>query len=65
LNELWAAIKESTKTSVDPIYGPERNGDVPHSLADISKGRILLDYQPKFSVADGLKRAYDWYKANL
>lgn len=65
LNELWAAIKESTKTPVDPIYGPERNGDVPHSLADISKGRDLLDYQPQFSVEEGLKKAHDWYKANL
>lgn len=65
LNELWAAIKASTKTPVDPTYGPERNGDVPHSLADISKGRKLLDYQPKYSVAEGLEKAYDWYKANL
>lgn len=65
LNELWAAIKDSTNTSVAPNYGPERNGDVPHSLADISKGRKLLDYQPKYSVAEGLEKACDWYKANL
>jgi UDP-N-acetylglucosamine 4-epimerase len=65
LNELWAAIKERTNTSVDPTYGPERNGDVPHSLADISKARTLLDYQPKYSVAEGLAKACDWYKGNL
>ncbi|MGK0364418.1 MAG: UDP-N-acetylglucosamine 4-epimerase [Saprospiraceae bacterium] len=65
LNELWTAIKESTNTAVDPTYGPERNGDVPHSLADISKARTLLDYQPKYSVAEGLAKANDWYKTNL
>ena len=65
LNELWAAIKESTNTPVNPTYGPERDGDVPHSLADISKARTLLDYEPKYSVAEGLAMANDWYKANL
>ena len=46
---------------LEPIHGPNRAGDIPHSLADITKARTLLGYDPKFSVRDGLAIAAEWY----
>lgn len=65
LNELWEYIKEASATNVDANYGESRIGDVPHSLADISKIQTHLDYSPRFKINEGLKRAYDWYKSNI
>lgn len=46
-------------------FGPNRNGDIPHSLASIEKGKQLFGYEPKFSVNQGLKLATQWYWENL
>lgn len=46
---------------LEPIHGPNRAGDIPHSLADITKARTLLGYNPKFSVRAGLEIAAEWY----
>ncbi len=46
-------------------YGPERQGDVPHSLASIEKAQTLLGYAPKYSIYTGLKEAVEWYWKNL
>jgi UDP-N-acetylglucosamine 4-epimerase len=46
-------------------YGPNRAGDIPHSLASIDKAKLLLGYDPKFSLQDGLKEAVSWYWENL
>lgn len=67
LNELVAYLKEflaqydAAIASVEIVYGPERQGDVPHSLASIDKAATLLGYKPKFSVKAGLKDAVKWY----
>lgn len=50
---------------VNVIYGPNRAGDIPHSLASIEKAKELLHYHPQFSFGDGLKVAVDWYWHNL
>lgn len=47
------------------IFGPNRSGDIPHSLASVDKARRLLGYDPQFSFADGLKEAVRWYWQNL
>jgi len=47
------------------IHGPERLGDVPHSLASIKKAEELLQYKPAFDIKSGLKEAVSWYWANL
>lgn len=60
LSELDAKIKD-----VEVIYGPNRQGDVPHSLASIDKAHELLGYSPKFSMAEGLHEAVQWYYNNL
>ena len=46
-------------------YGPERKGDLPHSLASIDKAKKLLGYNPQFSMQEGLKEAVKWYYTNL
>ncbi|MCH2489673.1 MAG: SDR family oxidoreductase [Flavobacteriales bacterium] len=55
LNELWSHLKDISEKEIEAKYGPPRKGDVRDSLADISKAKKLLGYDPKFSVADGLK----------
>ena len=50
---------------VQIIYGPNRQGDIPHSLASIDKAKQLLNYNPKFSMQEGLKNAVAWYWNNL
>ena len=46
-------------------YGPNRAGDIPHSLASIEKAKTLMGYQPQYSLQEGLKEAVDWYWENL
>lgn len=62
LNELFEHIKGIAGSDLAPIYGPERSGDVRHSLADISKAKTFLQYNPSVSVREGLKTAFDWYR---
>ncbi len=51
--------------NVEAIHGPERIGDIPHSQADISKARDLLNYAPKYNFSDGIREAAEWYFENL
>jgi UDP-N-acetylglucosamine 4-epimerase len=64
LNDLLEMIKEVAGSDLSPKYGPERSGDVRHSLADISKAKELLGYSPAFNVKEGLKLAFEWYRKN-
>lgn len=71
LNELFYALRTEVAkfrpevVSAEPEYGPFRDGDVRHSLADISKARKLLGYEPACSVSQGLALAGAWYAENL
>jgi UDP-N-acetylglucosamine 4-epimerase len=71
LNELISALKQNLSkhdnkiADVEVNYGPERAGDIPHSLASIDKAKELLKYKPKYSLQSGLKEATDWYWENL
>ncbi len=64
LLELFVTLKQEASSSLEPVHGPERKGDVKHSLADISKARTLLNYDPSISVGEGLKKTFTWYKNN-
>ncbi len=70
LNELVESLKAALSAfdpaiaEIGPVYGPVRKGDIPHSLADISKAVRLLDYKPRFPVRDGLRAAAGWYWEN-
>jgi UDP-N-acetylglucosamine 4-epimerase len=67
LNELFEIIREivarssSHASQAKPAYGDFRPGDIRHSLADISKAKTLLGYEPQYSVRDGLERTGRWY----
>jgi UDP-N-acetylglucosamine 4-epimerase len=65
LNELFNLLKEISGRQLQPRYGPERSGDIKHSLADISKARRLLGYNPVTAPSVGLRKTYEWYKNNL
>jgi UDP-N-acetylglucosamine 4-epimerase len=62
LNQLFEMIKEVAGSDLAPKYGPERKGDVKHSLADISKAKDLLAYNPGTTIKQGLKTTFDWYR---
>ncbi|MBK8111723.1 MAG: SDR family oxidoreductase [Saprospiraceae bacterium] len=61
LNELWNNINAITNTSIPAIYGPNRAGDIAHSLADITKARQLLGYSAAIKVKEGLEKSFNWY----
>lgn len=71
LKELINLLKEylsaydSSIADIKTIYGPQRAGDVPHSLAAIDKAKSLLGYDPKYDIKTGLKEAVDWYWEHL
>lgn len=62
LNELFDSLKNIAGSDLVPIYGPERKGDVKHSLADISKAWQLLAYKPVTTIKEGLKTTFEWYR---
>lgn len=51
--------------NVEVVHGPNRAGDIPHSLASIDKAKLLLGYKPQYSIQEGLKEAVTWYYNNL
>lgn len=67
LNQLVDFLKEALAAYdpaialIEPVYGPNRAGDISHSLACVDKARRLLGYAPEFSMKDGLKEAVKWY----
>jgi UDP-N-acetylglucosamine/UDP-N-acetylgalactosamine 4-epimerase len=71
LNQLFfiirnlAAAFDKDILALEPVYGPARAGDIPHSLASIEKAKRLLYYSPILNVEDGLKEAVKWYWKNL
>lgn len=71
LNDLVAYLKkylssyDAAIANVEVQYGPERLGNIPHSLASIDKAQHMLGYNPKFNLEDGLKQAVDWYWSHL
>ena len=64
LREFMGELDERIK-DIEPTHGPNRVGDIPHSLASIDKARRLLGYDPKFSMREGLRVAVKWYWENL
>ncbi|MBL7739746.1 MAG: SDR family oxidoreductase [Chitinophagaceae bacterium] len=62
LLQLFNYLKLEAGSDLQPIHGPQRPGDVKHSLADISKAYSLLGYRPQISVEEGLQKTFRWYK---
>jgi len=63
LRQLIATLQTILGTSVQPLFGPTREGDVRDSQADITKARELLGFQPRTSLEDGLRKTVAWFKA--
>lgn len=71
LNQLVYYLKDvlmsfdSEIAKVEVRHGPQRTGDIPHSLASIEKAKTLLGYNPLYSLRDGLRETIEWYVNNL
>ncbi len=59
INYLWESLRIAADSELKAIYGPNRQGDVRDSLANISKAENLLGYKPKYTVREGLKITWD------
>jgi UDP-glucose 4-epimerase len=62
LNQLFATLRTILGVALEPVYADPRVGDVRDSLADLSKARRLLGYQPIVSFEEGLRQTVDWYR---
>lgn len=65
LIDIYEGLTKALGVDIEPIYGPDRKGDIKHSNADISKARRLLGYDPDWSFERGIQAAIGWYKENL
>ncbi len=71
LSQLTKLLKKHLSTldpkieDVEIIHGPNRKGDIPHSLASIEKAKRLLAYNPSHTISEGIEEAVKWYWANL
>ena len=65
LIDIYHSLTKALGVSIEPIFGPDRKGDIKHSNADISKARRLLGYAPDYDFTRGLDEAIQWYKENL
>ena len=63
LNETFRLLQGLTSYSGSLKYGPERGGDIKHSLADISKAEAALNYEPVIDFEEGLRRTVEWYRS--
>lgn len=62
LNQLLAILKDILASKVEPVYKEPRQGDVRHSLADISKANQLINYDPQVDIESGLKKTVDYFR---
>lgn len=66
INQLFNSLKSNVSNSnIQPIYREARVGDIPHSLADISKAKTLLHYNPEITLTQGLEITLNWYRQNF
>jgi UDP-N-acetylglucosamine 4-epimerase len=71
LNQLLSLLKAYLAkhapqiANIEIIHGPERKGDIPHSLASIDKAKTMLGFAPSHNLEKGLKEAVEWYWHNL
>ena len=60
LNQLITCLKFELKSDINPIYGTNRKGDIPHSNADISKAQKMLGYNPLIDFNQGIKKLINY-----
>jgi UDP-glucose 4-epimerase len=65
LNEVYRILQKLTGFTGSATYGPERAGDIKHSLADISAAREAIGYDPQVGFEEGLRRTVAWYREEM
>lgn len=65
LIDMCRQLADALGKQIEPVFGPERPGEIKHSNADVTKARELLGYDPGYSFADGIRLAILWYKENI
>ena len=65
LIDIYHTLAKALGKDIEPIFGPDRPGDIKHSNADISKAREKLGYDPEYDFERGLNEAIEWYRENL
>lgn len=65
LIDIYYALTKALNVEIEPIFGPDRVGDIKHSNADISKSKQMLGYDPEYDFERGLCEAIEWYKEKL
>ena len=61
VNELYGLLRQTIKSTLEPVYGPPRVGDIVHSYLDNQKVMQYLNWQPMFSLAQGLQETVQYY----
>jgi UDP-N-acetylglucosamine 4-epimerase len=62
LNEMISILQSVSGKNIQPVYGPERPGDVKHSKADITRIKTMLGYKPEVLFKAGLEKIFPWYQ---
>ena len=65
LIDMYYGLTRALNVETEPVFGPERPGDIRHSNADISRAKVELGYDPEWSFDRGIQAAIDWYRENL
>lgn len=65
LIDIYYALTKALEKDIEPMFGPDRAGDIKHSNADICKAKKLLGYDPEYDFERGLNEAIMWYRENL
>lgn len=65
LIDIYHGLTKALGVDMEPIYGPDRKGDIKHSNADISRAKALLGYAPDWDFQRGIEAAIEWYRENL
>lgn len=65
LIDIYYDLTDALGVKIEPVFGPDRKGDIKHSNADISRAKTLLGYDPEYDFKRGLGEAIEWYKENL
>lgn len=64
LIDIYYNLARALGKEIEPLFGPDRRGDIKHSNADISKAMESLNYSPSWSFEQGINSAIEWYKDN-
>lgn len=65
LIDVYYGLTKALGVDIEPLFGPDRVGDIKHSNADISKAREMLGYDPDYDFETGIALAIDWYRETL